>query len=378
VCSDPGEACGFSCAANTYVRCAGAGAQVCTADGTDVSELSCGAAGCITDDNGPHCAHIVPEYAPTACDQPAALELYENAAASTLMTDSAACTYTITQADVSICVIRARTIALDALTVGGTAAVAFIADGELTVDGELIVAADGVRAGPGASPIPSGIPPDIDDGGGGAGYKELGGAGGDNVASFGTPIFPPRETTFLGGRSAGLGGGGGGGLMLISCHGTVTIRGVIDAGGGGGPGGHPTTFRAAAGGGGGGSGGHVLIQAVSVVLEAAGIYANGGGGGGGGDGVDVAGGGAGANGTRSTTTAAAGGPGTGTGAAPGGNGGTEASLATSGGASTVNTGDGGGGGSVGFIEIAMPANTSPMIMSTALSPAPDLLVVPTK
>jgi hypothetical protein len=262
VCSDPGNTCGFSCAANTYVRCAGdTAAAVCNATGTDVSEVACGDGGCITDASGPHCAHIVPEYAPAACEQPAPLELYESPPASTLMTSAAACTYTITQADVSLCVIRARTIALHGIQVYGEASLAFIADDALTIDGELVVAADGVLSGPGASLTTSGTAPDIDDGGGGAGYKEFGGAGGDSVTSFGLPILG-REATFMGGRPAGGGGGGGGAVMLVSCHGTVTIRGVIDAGGGGGPGGHPPRIVAAASAGGGGSGGHILIQAV--------------------------------------------------------------------------------------------------------------------
>lgn len=372
----------------------------CSADGV-VAESDACAAGCVPGSPGvssDHCGYIKPEWLPDVCNEPAAspAALLHDATLDTQQ--DVACTGGVIDRDgTTFCIIRAGTIDIDNLKVTGTRAIAFVADDELTVSGTLDISADGPTPGPGAGTLGVGAASENTSykGGGGAGFTQIGGAGGGNDTGTeagmagGSRVDRPPTAPFIGGAttSAALcgsngficvgaidfpGGGGGGGALLIACRGKVSVIGMIDAGGGGGTGGgdhYPAAGTVGQGGApGGGSGGHVVFQGVRVEITGK-LYANGGGGGGA-CGADNCRGAAGSDGLRST----AGAPG---GDAPGNTcgGGIGGSVSNAPGPgertfSTAAAGAGGGGGSMGAFQIYTSPGMTVIVTPAEASPDP--------
>jgi hypothetical protein len=285
-----------------------------------------------------------------------------------------------------------RLVALDGLTVAGTAnvqitgskALAIMVFGDVTIAGTIDASAMGGLPGNGATSqvacIASVAPVTASDatsgsgGGAGGSFGTKGGNGGNGSGNGGTKGTSANMTGMAsltplvtgcggapgangpdpgaaGGTSGTAGGGGGGGgAIQISAQGTITITGMIKASGGGGfPGITGTTINQA-GAGGGGSGGAILLEGdVANVNSGAFLCANGGAGGEGGSGAGTAPvSNPGQDGLcDAAMTAAAGGNG---GSDSGGNGGNGSSGSGTGGdaqdgaASSSNGGAGGGGG----------------------------------
>ena len=258
------------------------------------------------------------------------------------------------------------------LTVTGTGVV-FAVDGEVDIDGTIVVAAGSNVAiqcdvGTGVNGTDSqsggsggggggGAAAGQNGGNGGAGEGSNAGAGGNRGTATASTMTPLR-----GGCRGGNGGrrnesgaapqgGRGGGAIQISSNDNITIRGMIDAAGRGGAGAPSQQVGA----GGGGSGGAIFLEGPSIDLNFASRVCADGGSGGEGGGATV-GGNDGRNGectglggaSTSNTTGSVGGDGGGGGwiGAPAGGGG---ASAQSGGA-----GGGGGGGGVGWIRIKSP------------------------
>ncbi|MCA9603253.1 MAG: hypothetical protein KC417_14570, partial [Myxococcales bacterium] len=221
-----------------------------------------------------------------------------------------------------------------ALRLRGAAAVAFVVQGDVEIEGVVDASANVADLGAGG---PGGASSDDDDilddvwvmsgrpgnrqsmtntfcgsGGGGGSNGAAGGSSGACSVGF-TPLgessavlgahagksfaaYGEWTASLVGGGAGGpafcsgawhVDGGGGGGAVLISASGTVTIRssGVIDAGGAGGtalgdPAGNDDCLGDTAAGGGGGAGGTVVLEARLLELRGS-VWANGGGGGGG-------------------------------------------------------------------------------------------------
>lgn len=371
----------------------------CGSDGL-VSQSDACAAGCTagaTSSDPDRCKHIQPVWLPGACDALATAQQASLGSATLDTTQDASCTGGIIQSgSTNICVVRATNIDIGDLKVTGTRAIAFVADDELTVSGALDVSADGTTSGPGVGALGVGGTSSASyKGAGGAGFAEQGGAGGgdETGTQAGLPggSITDRPTTmpFAGGapggtsscggttlcRALGLdfgGGGGGGGALLVSCYGTVSVTGVVDAGGGGGAAGgdhFPGSGNAQGGGAGGGAGGFVVFEGVHVSITGK-LYANGGGGGGA-CGSDDCRGNPGMDGQRSTTSAPGGdSPGN---TCAGGIGGSQLQPPGTGEKtfSSASAGAGGGGGSVGRFEIYTPAGIAATITPAEASPNPD-------
>jgi len=390
-CNETAERCN-TCAPSA-TSCADANTlQQCNPDGAGFAPGASCQLGC-ADATGPvsaHCRTIQPLHLPDICDTPAVNPVFAWSTSGTLDTNVAtSCDQVITQASgPAVCVIRAGTISVSAtLTAapGGISRIlALVADGALDVTGTIDVAAEGTSNGPGGGQLRSGDAVSGSSGGGGAGFKTTGAAGGSTAGAGqggnGGAILNPLLLNHMNGGTrpnsgvailVAVGGGGGGGLMLVSCKGTVTVSGLIDAGGGGGGGGRDIVAGAQlniSAAGGGGAGGYVVMQGGQVVVTStAQLYANGGGGGGGTNTNDTTGG-AGGDGPRSTTTAAAGGTPLGAGAGAGGNGGRVGAAPGVGGGTSVSSG-GGGGGSTGMFQVYTPAGVTPMLAPMATSPA---------
>lgn len=202
----------------------------------------------------------------------------------------------------------------------------------------------------------------VDDcGGGGGGFATVGAAGGDEAPGcpttsegglgYGSATLTPLVAgsggasggQFSTGQPTGQGGAGGGAVQ-ISCQGSISVQGVINAGGGGGIAG-PVGGATSIAGGGGGSGGGVLLQGSDI--SGTGLVAvNGGGGAASGTGA-CGPGGDGEDGAAAVKAAQGGAAGTGCGA--GGAGGWGSSVPQSG--DTTVHGGGGGGGAVGRIRL---------------------------
>jgi len=247
------------------------------------------------------------------------------------------------------------------LKITGSAPIALLADGDITITGLVDVSADGATNAPGA--IQSGAcvgsgqigATEPTAGGGGAGRFQIGGNGGRR---YNTTTDSPGGATssdadldpLVGGCQGGQArrlvvptpasnGGGGGGAVQLVARGAVTLGagGTIDASGGGGGNGVDA-------GPGGGSGGSVLIEAPSIMLDGPGVVISTKGGSG--------------SGARSSNISAPGADG-GTAAAPaaggalsghaaGGAGGTETTAPGNGATgNSAQVAGGGGGGSVG-------------------------------
>lgn len=256
------------------------------------------------------------------------------------------------------------------------------------IAGRVDVAADHATPGPGGAEQAKGPGKGAggeegaycDPGGGGAGFGDIGGAGGappcgSANAGAGGVLYGAKLVDFGGGSGGGKGagncggfGGGGGGAIQIASLARIDVigGGAIDASGGGGGGGCRSPGN---GGGGGGSGGLVFLEAPAIDVGGA-LGANGGGGGEGGyadlfngrDGQD------GANGLPDLTPAAGGGASSTD--RPGGVGGARAAPAGQPPAKANVDNTGGGGGAVGRIWLRTRGAqaTTP---SGKISPAPS-------
>lgn len=358
---------------------------VCGSDGlpggTDVCAISC------LGGSADHCAYLQPEYMNDVCDAVATAPTYVVDTDTTIDTsDAANCNGGIvTQtAGREICVLRYATIDIKAtLRATGTRPLALVADDSLAVEGMVDVSAKAGVTGAGGGAFAAGDRAGVDFGGGGAGFRTVGGKGGNATSNggggAGGPIVvpSPQTTGFIGGTTAqgpttqqqlqGYAGPGaaGGAATLIACRGSVSITGTIAANGGGGRGGKDTATVGTnfVGATGGGSGGFVVIQGLQVSMTGK-LYANGGGGGGG-CGTDNCTGNDGQDGQLSTAPAQ---PGAGdpTAGGIGGLGGAINFLPTEGAASTISPG--GGGGATGRWIIYTPAGVSPIYMPIEISP----------
>ncbi len=347
----------------------------CGANGLPTTPETC-QLGCV-DGDSPHCAYLEPKYLPDICDAPAALGDFAVSSNGTFDTelDSNCTGGVVPQAGgQSICVVRYATFSIQAnktlkvvsssIDPAASRAVAIVADGAVTIDGVLDISADGMTSGPGGGTVPSGGGQSSSAGAGGAGGKTAGGAGGNattdgGAANGGAASLNPALLSALVGGARAAGGGGGGAAMLISCRGTVSVHGMVDAGGGGGS----LYFFGAPGG---GSGGNVIMQGMAVTVTGE-VYANGGGGGAG----LAAGQMLGANGedgSRSDVSPAAGGFAQ-TGAGRGGTGGYVRGNPGNGLAPTASGAKaGGGGGSMGYFQTYTPMTVTPTLSPTHASP----------
>jgi hypothetical protein len=271
-----------------------------------------------------------------------------------------------------------------AVSIGGTHAVAFVANGDITIDGIIDVrgSCSGNEAGPGGLPggaiktsaggqgggIGGAGGHDNCSGGSGGGHGFAGGQGGKSSGTSNTTgggTFGDATISMLvggggggggGGNSGGAGGGGGGALQLAS-NGTITIGATGAAGvNAGGCGGNLATND---GGGGGGAGGAILVEARVIHIGSLGVLAVNGGGGGGADSGSTAG----TDGLLSGAQANGGA----TGSSRGGKGGAQIMLGGADGADYKN-GLGGGGG-VGWIRINTRAASATLDSGSLLSPA---------
>lgn len=339
------------------------------------------------------------KYLPTACDAPASNALQVSTAVTIDTSDVSQCVSgVVTQTDApEICVLHYSTITIagpGSIRFIGARAVALVADGDVSIAGQIDVGADATSgaAGPGGGvrfsggyPAPSSAAdPIASAGGGGGGFQTAGGSGGGS-ANAGAIFDPIAALVLVGGATAEPstdvtpgafrhGGGGGGGLNVISCNGKLTLTGSVNASGGGGGHGVFTTSGGAghpSGGFGGGSGGNILFQGWEIEISGT-FIANGGGGGSGMPVSTCSGCSLNPGGTPTLVTPcppAATVTGTNPQAGDGGVGGCGNQPPTSG---TLKTGvdatSGGGGGSVGFFRTAMPTGT-PVVNPTMAQPA---------
>jgi hypothetical protein len=185
------------------------------------------------------------------------------------------------------------------LKVSGTASLAIVVDGDVTIAGLIDVSADGTTSGPGrivGGACAGGKSQNSGGGGGGGRFDDgaSGGSGNGNPGGLGGTSQRDLDLVPLVGGCAGGGwgtitvpgvpGGGGGGAIQIVSRTSISIRGTgrIDAsGGGGGSGGTAMTIGSTPGTG-GGAGGAVLLEAPQIVLDGAGVAISTKGGGGGG------------------------------------------------------------------------------------------------
>ena len=426
IAGDPGRCIAVSCTAGTFAACDGENAVVCDAAGTNYQLMSCPngcdaaqggcipcqpnmkacgdhtlytcdasgahtaetcAAGCV-DGTNPHCAILQPRHLPGVCDTPGqgTLEIASNTTFDTAVDSN--CTGGLVQQSggPEICVVRNASMHLASSAklriVNGVTTtregnvkdrpIAIVVDDDLSIEG--VVDASSEQASGVASP---GGGYQNDDPGqtgtstvglGGAGFATAGGDGGsfqaDGGAMNGGPQLPNplNSAVFAGGPSAL--GNGGGGVLLVSCHGTVSISGSVQVGGAGGPSGYISGFLCASGLG-GGAGGNVLIEAMDINITGS-LFANGGGGG---AGCINSFGLAGGDGPMSDTMAAFGGTAA-SGAGAGGIGGLGVNLPGKGATAQMSAGGhpGGGGGSVGWLQTSTPDGATPMLTPAHVSP----------
>lgn len=400
---EPGTCIAVTCTPGEIETCLGDDALTCNATGDGYEHLTCDL-GCSATPK-PHCKYIEPRYLPEMCDMAASDEsLVVNGSTSLDPNLDSNCNGgVVSQAGAAgICVLRYRQIAITANgqlkltgksdtgapdTVGRV--VAFVADEQLSIDGSLDISADGPVNGPGGGLMVSGggaqlVSADLHKAGAGAGGQTAGAPGGSTTTDGDGGIGglatadPALLSVLFGGAAANRGGGmgpvtlggggGGGGATLVSCKGSISISGVIDAGGGGGTGGREL-FGADTPAWGGGAGGYVVLQAKRIEVTGQ-VFANGGGGGTG-MAADLLPGADGADGLRSATMPAPGSSGK-NGGGNGGRGGVGIMQPTAGGKSTaIPTSDaspGGGGGSVGFLQTYTPDGIEPMLSGATASP----------
>ena len=380
-----------ACTPLAFEACRGDEAIICnaTGDGYDITRCQ---SGCDAERAGCAATHIVPKYLPNVCDSLAtepALSISESITLDT--SDDASCNGGVV-AQVNgpeICVLRYGSITVErnkTFRVKGARALAMVADGSLVIDGTLDVSANSVEHGPGGGfvELPFIPPPGQTAGFGGVGFRTAGGSGGTSTADGGAAngsaalmdpallvelVSSPRGY-FAGGYGGGGTGGAGGAVTLISCRGTLSVPGLIDAGGGGGSGGWAileSTISAM----GGGAGGNVVLQGMMVEVTGQ-VFANGGSGG---AGCRTHSGNAetsqmGADGSRSTTAGAPGGSAQNLGGGDGGAGGFGDTPPAPGRRSlSGSAGGGGGGGSAGFLQTYTPPDVSPRLEAATASPS---------
>jgi hypothetical protein len=385
---EPNTCIAVGCTAGEFAECRGDAALTCNAAGTSYDllecEFGCGETGCKPPPpcTTPECEkHIIPKYLPTICDTLAVDEKLEITNDVEFDTGGVNCTKLAAQSGApEICIMHYRTITIgsSALTEyrpWGTRVLALVADYDLLVKGVVNVGGNyppGNHAGPGVSANMRA--PGVTSttaGFGGAGSRDIGGAGGTTTADGGGGDAGPAQpnpdisTLLYGGMFSGAPPDGAGAATLISCRGKVTISGTIDANGGGGDASYSDplngTYSQARGG---ASGGNVILQGMAIEISGR-LFANGGSGGGGGGSISVE---AGARGAR-TTAAVVGGHGDN--GADGGTGGT--GLVPPGNGKKGSSGGGGGGGSAGWLLTYTPAGVTPSItgMQSEFSPPLD-------
>lgn len=332
---DSGSGCtAVTCTANQALRCDADQLVSCNADGNGAVSTTC-PLGC--DATALKCKGVDPSNnLASNLDQAAGQGDVALPDGTTINTDNGSVTGTggaIAVANVIVSqsggpmmrVLMAKSFTIGDVRVTGTAALAIVAAGDITLNGTLDLSADGVTAGPGAiacagageggannvgsfSRAPAGnsggYPTYLWNigGGGGGGFGSVGGTGGAYSTASpggagGTTNGAPTLVPLRGGCPGGDGqsgphGGRGGGAIQLVANGTVHLTGTatkkaqIHVGGGGGEAGElgraaTTDTNPVFGSGGGGAGGGVLIEAATVTLDAAtGIWAAGGGGGG--------------------------------------------------------------------------------------------------
>jgi hypothetical protein len=392
-----GECVAVTCSPGDVKECSGSSALTCnsTGDGYDLDACSIGC----SDGPPPHCKYLQPSYMPDACDMLASAPSlsFTNSGTFDPNVDSNCNGGVFNQPGApSICVVRYGTITVPAavtLAIVGTKttlgrAIAFVADTDLVIDGVVDAGAHGSANGPGGGFFQSGGEAmagsnySSDAGGGGAGAATAGGDGGTGTVNGGAynsgsaATNPGLLTYFAGGASftrENVGddqasvslGGGGGGVLLVSCHGVVSISGTVNAGGGGGQSGVP--FFVPLPGFGGGAGGTVVVQGLGIDITGQ-VFANGGGGGGG-IGLSNLTGSNGADALLSDSQAAPGGNNQ-SGAGVGGFGGYIGNTPYFGTMpSSGSATPGGGGGSVGFLLTYTPTGVTPTITPAHVSPA---------
>ena len=269
----------------------------------------------------------------------------------------------VTSDGADIRVYAAHSFAITTAYVSGSKSIAFVAPGEIVLNGALFARASNDEGGPGASFAPAssdGV--NGNGGGGGGGNGTAGGYGADGPGLVSAPggaallTFEPLVGGGYGGEgSAGFpSGAGGGAVELVSLTSIdVASGGVIDVGGGGGD-----------DGAGGGAGGTVVLEAPTVTIDGT-LAANGGGGGGcGASGSDA---------TEDETPAAGVSCGTSPKISYSGAGGTVTSAAGNGHSTLAGTASFGGGGAVGRAAITTQSGTyaagSGSIVSAAVTSA---------
>ncbi|MDB4962133.1 MAG: hypothetical protein JWP01_2132 [Myxococcales bacterium] len=355
-------------------RCVAGGVSQCGSDGLLGAPQAC-ALGCV-DAPSPHCAYIEPRYLPDICDvqaTQAALTISNSGTLDTSLDVNCNGGIIPQTGAPDICVVHYGSITVESgktLTVIGRTemmyeggrAVALVADDALSIDGALSLSAVGSQSGPGGGPLQSG-PASTTNAQGGCGGSTVGGPGGSATADGGAmnggaaTMNPALLTALVGG--ANKAGGGGGAGTLISCHGKVSVSGIITSAGGGG------WFFVLAGG--GGAGGNVVLQGAQVSVTGE-VYANGGGGAAGAAAGQTAGIMSGADGTSSDLSPALGGTSQG-GGGRGGDGGTKSGMPRAGSAPTAAGGKpGGGGGSMGFFQTYTPMGVVPILTPSHSSP----------
>jgi hypothetical protein len=375
-CSEANLGCNV-CTPNT-ATCGDGVLNVCGADGRPAGTETC-QLGC-SDAIAPHCEYLQPKYLPSVCDELASEDLTYSSVGGfdTDLDNNCTGGVVIQTGGPAICVVRARTITISesaTLNVSGSRALALVADETVLVAGVLDISANSYIDGPAGGFIKSGGVCGMSNGGGGAGFQTAGSHGGNatndgGAANGGMMAMDPALLAALVGGSRVADsfpapGGAGGAATLISCRGTVSVTGTIDANGGGGSGG-ALFFSTPTGGSAGGSGGNVVLQGANVSITGN-LFANGGAGGAGKP-TNAAGGAAGQDGQRAVAPAARGGlPGMGNGA--GGNGGAQALPPTTGKRLfDAGAGAGGGGGSVGFLQTYTPQAVQPTLTPALASP----------
>ena len=363
--------------------CEGTQLKVCGTSGTIETDETC-LAGCVASP-GAHCAYLEPRYVAQTCTTSASLPKLDITSSGSFDTnlDSNCTGGVVPQVGAAeLCVVHYGEIHVAAgrtLKVTGLRALALVADRDVTIDGILDVSADGVTSGPGSVSYSGGaadLTMAAPKGGGGAGFKTAGASGGTTsttggAANGGAPTADPAAlTVLLGGAKTGAsgmtaGGGGGGGATIVSCRGSVSVSGTLQAGGGGGLGGQLLPLGLRSPGWGGGSGGYVVLQGLRVTVTGA-VFANGGGGGAGLQ-ADNTMGTPGEDGPAGDASAMGGRTFNGEGV--GGTGAWRNGAAGQGGAPTASGAlPGGGGGGLGFFQAYVPAGQTAQITPAHASP----------
>jgi hypothetical protein len=392
----PGDCVAVSCTPGEIKECRGDAAFTCNAAGNGYEsvpcDLGCGAA------PTPHCKYLQPKYLPGTCDTPSTAGDLVISSSGTLdpNLDNVCNGGVVDQTGApSICVVRNESITITSdsiTTIAGLVVmtgrpIAFVADRDIDVAGTIDASGHLGINGPGGGAFASGAMPTSDVstkvGEGGAGGATNGGNGStatstgggeDGGAHDGGPatMNPALLAAIYGGastfRTSGAAddtyfAGGGGAVLLVSCHGTVSVSGAINVGGGGGLGGNDSFLPLPAIG--GGAGGNVVIQGQTVSITGQ-LFANGGSGGGGwhADGSTGLGGS-----DALLDNAPALGRSPVDGAGKGGNGGYGTTPPTDGTHPTQNpTGPAGGGGSVGFLQTYTPNGVTATLTPSKISP----------